>query len=222
MAQKEKKIPEYINFPIECLYGKTLREGLDEGLNYAIGYEMRGYDRKNYPDENTYYQKMKEGIAAKIGVICKSGWARYGETYRGYERRGLTGCKTDIVFLIRGGFADENPLWEMKFRAYLAFKSIIPTKAYIKTNKRMLCARMAGILNPSEIGPRDKLAISYYLGLSNRRTWQGFIKSMCEDWGLGYYPKGRGFYVAFGISGKTIKERLNDKEIRLKEAMGKS
>ena len=219
MAQKEKKIPKYINFPIECLYGKTLREGLDEGLDYAIGHEMRGYDRKNYPDENTYYEKMKEGIADKIGVICYSGWARYAETYRGYKRRGLTGCKTDLVFSVRKGFADENPLWEMKFRAFLAFKSIIPTKGYIKTNKHMLCARMAGILNPLEM---DKLGRFYYEELSNRRTWQGFIKSMCEDWGLGYYPKGRGFYVAFGISGKTIKERLNNKEIRLKEAMGKS
>lgn len=219
MAQEEKKIPKYINFPIECLYNKKLKDGINEGINYAIGYEMRGYDCKDYPDESTYYQKMRYAIRAKIGVICHRGYTRYAETYQGYKRRGLTGCKTDLAYSVRNGLADGYPLWEMKFRAFLAFKSIIPTKGYIKTNKKMLCARMAGILNPSEI---DNLGSFYYKVLSNRRTWQGFIKSMCEEWGLGYYPKGRGFYVAFGISGKTIKERLNNKEIRLKEAMGKS
>lgn len=222
MARQKGKMPKYINFPIACLKGKSLRGGIDEGMNYALGYFIKDYDIKNYANKSEYYTTLNNDIWNALGIVVSSGYGTYVDTYHVYEREALTGCPTDIAFSLRDGCFSE-PYSEMLFRAYLAFKSIIPAKKFAKTNKAMLCARMMGYLNATEFRKRKpELGMEYEREFSNRRTWQKFIKDMCERWHLGYYGRAQGFYVSFVLSGTGIKKQIEAKKKKLNEAMGKT
>lgn len=222
MARQKDKMPKYINFPIECLKGKSLRDGLNEGIYYALGYFIKGYDCKDYRNKEEYYITLKNDILDTLGITVYSGWGIYLDTCREYERKALTGCPKDIAFSLQDGCFSE-PYSEMLLRAYLALKSIIPAKKYAKTNKAMLCARMVGFLNATEFHKfRPKLGMEYERIFSNRRTWQKFIKDMCERWHLGYYGRAQGFYVSFALSGTGIKKQIETKKKKLNEAMGKA
>ena len=74
----------------------------------------------------------------------------------------------------------------------------------------------------SYAGRLSELGMEYERIFSNRRTWQKFIKDMCESWHLGYYGRAQGFYVSFALSGTGIKKQIETKKKKLNEAMGKA
>lgn len=223
MARQKDKMPKYINFPIVCLQGKSLRDGINEGAKYAVGYFIRDYDQSNYNSEAEYYSTMSQDIFNALGIRVNSGYREYAEVRDMYIiKTALTGCPTDMLKATNEGWFD-NAYSEMLFRAYLAFKSIIPAKKFAKTNKAMLCARMVGCINFRElIDNGDQKGVNYFLSFRNRRTWQKFIKDMCERWHLGYYGRAQGFYVSFVLSGTGIKKQIEAKKKKLNESMGKT
>jgi hypothetical protein len=97
----------------------------------------------------------------------------------------------------------------VQFACYIALKSILGKKTYVKTNKQLIIARMAGYINHEQIKPKPavKELLNRY---SERYQFEKLMINMQLKWNMSIYSyRTRGLFISNSKvmdSDKLIKE----------------
>lgn len=204
MESFENPDVKYFNFPVQLMQGilkaneQTKKVFLNNLLHYSIyRHSVLIEDFNEY--EETDEQRFNRS-AGWLGV--ELGNVKYAlnagiELYARYKNaKVFTGLNTAIFWDFYNN--DKTSYhWECLF-AFLAFKSIIGKKQYVKTNNQLLFTRMAG-----REKVKDYQAIK---GFNFTRYHLDKIKTELQlNWSLQYYSRyTKGFYAGFGISLESL------------------
>lgn len=185
----------YANFPISILALEDIKSVALYALYYSVGRAERM--PMTIQEALDYFHLPHGDIAA---------WqARSEHTYNTYKWRSriMTGANANQLLLLSKG-QETRPDEAMKFRAYLAIKSIIGRGAYKRTSIAHVVARMFGMTDKELSGCTDENKTRW----ARRRQFAKLIKGLTNDYHLAYYaPKGcRGFFVSFVLSHETLKQ----------------
>lgn len=190
----------YINFPISILATEDIRGMAYMALQYSVGRRIKGCSQVQWQEAVrealTYFQLPLSGeqwwfdTSPQI-YLCKC-----------YDRV-MTGAKTNQLMVFAKGQETRHDE-AMKFRAYLAIKSIIGRGAYKRTSIAHVVARMFGMTDKELSECTDKNKTRW----TRRRQFAKLTKGLTNDYHLAYYvPKGcRGFFVSFVLSYEALKQ----------------
>jgi hypothetical protein len=115
------------------------------------------------------------------------------------EKEVYTMCNKELLFQFRDNEKTEFEL--AQFACYLALRSILGKKPYIRTNKQHIHARMFGYASVKQLPERLPETIEpFFNKFKTRRRMERLLLAMQEYWNiLIYWPIGtHGFYVADG------------------------
>ena len=184
----------YLNFPIELLQGFMIdsKKCLVDIANYgSYAHCLKlGYGNELSKQKATYEYFDFE---FKKANACKS--FELGEQlYNSIEKN------TPMAGISMTMFGDyyknkKTPFEKACLLAYLAFKSIIGDKQYIRMTNIFLISRMAGNRNKDDDLPQELIP---YTGDNGRRRLIAIKNELQMKFGLVYYGQHtRGFYVSF-------------------------
>lgn len=195
---------KYFNFPVQLMQNvlkanQKIKQGfLTSLLHYAIyRHSLFIEDLNEYEEtEQERFKRSAEWLNVSIGNI-NSALCDGKELYSQYKKANVyTGLNTNIFWdFYKNEKTDYQ--WECLF-AFLAFKSIIGKKQYVKTNNQMLYTRMAG---------KEKVKEYQALkGFNFSRYHLDKIKTELQiNWGLQYYSRyTKGFYAGFDIDLESL------------------
>ena len=188
----------YANFPISILALEDIKFVALHALYYSVG---RAECMPMTIQEALDYFHLPHGDIAA--------WqARSEYTYNTYKWRSriMTGANANQLLLFSKG-QETRPDEAMKFRAYLAIKSIIGRGAYKRTSITHVVARMFGMTDKELSECTDKNKTRW----TRRRQFAKLTKGLTNDYHLAYYaPKGcRGFFVSFVLSYEALKQECS-------------
>lgn len=204
MKTPEKPDTKYFNFPVQLMQRvlKTNQQAKKDFLENLLHYSI--YRHAVFiEDLNEYEETDEERFKRSAGWLnVKLGNGKYAlsngkELYTKYKTsKVFTGLNTDIFWdFYKNDKTDYH--WECLF-TFLAFKSIIGKKKYVKTNNQLLFTRMAG---------KEKVKEYQSLkGFDFTRYRLDKIKTELQiNWGLKYYSRyTKGFYAGFDIDFETL------------------
>ena len=186
----------YANFPISILAVEDIRTVALNALYYSVG--RLAECKPMTIQEAVNYLNLPSG---KLTLWQSNSMYIYNE-YK-WRSRIMTGANANqLVLFYRGQETRYDEA--MKFRAYLAIKSIIGRGAYKRTSITHVVARMFGMTDKelSECTDGNKTR------WARRRQFAKLTKGLTNDYHLAYYaPKGcRGFFVSFVLSYESLKQ----------------
>lgn len=196
---RSKGQARYANFPISILALEDIKAVALHALYYSVG---RLTECKPMTiQEAVNYLNLPSGDIAL--------WQRWPmRVYNEYKWRGriMTGANANqLVLFYKGQETRYDEI--MRFRAYLAIKSIIGRGAYKRTSITHVVARMFGMTDKelSECTDGNKTR------WTRRRQFAKLTKGLTNDYHLAYYaPKGcRGFFVSFVLSYEALKQECS-------------
>lgn len=182
----------YLNFPVTILQNAfdDIRKVMDDIMNYA------GYSYAITTDHADKSKKMKAaGEKFKIvyyhdGKCFDNGLFLY---FKHSENAPKIGINKDMAFDYY-----KNPKTEYEIAvllAYLALKSIIGTKPYIRTSNDFLIARMGGFVAKKDVPDPLPETLAKY---ATRRMLDKIKFDLQNNWNVNFYSRYvRGFYVSF-------------------------
>lgn len=193
---RSKGQARYANFPISILALEDIKTVALHALYYSVG--RLAECKPMTIQEAVNYLNLPSGDITLWQ--CRSMYA-----YNEYKWRGriMTGASANQLVLFSKG--QETRYDEiMKFRAYLAIKSIIGRGAYKRTSITHVVARMFGMTDKELSECTDKNKTRW----ARRRQFAKLIKGLTNDYHLAYYaPKGcRGFFVSLVLSYESLKQ----------------
>lgn len=194
----------YFNFPVHLMQNvlkgnlQAKKDFLENLLHYSIyRHAVLIADLNEYEEtDEERYKRSASWFNVKLGnpkYALQKGMELYGK-YR--TAKVFTGLNTDIFWnFYKNDKTDYQ--WECLI-TFLAFKSIIGKKQYVKTNNQLLFTRMAG-----KEKVKDYLALK---GFQFTRYHMDKIKTELQiNWGLQYYSRyTKGFYAGFDIDLETL------------------
>ena len=197
---RPKRQDRYANFPISILALEDIKSLACTALQYSVGGRIRGCS----PEQ--WLEAVREALTYfQLPLSGEQWWFNTSvQTYscKCYDRV-MTGATTKQLMLFAQG-QETRPDEAMKFRAYMAIKSIIGRGAYKRTSITHVVARMFGMTDKelSECTDGNKTR------WARRRQFAKLTKGLTNDYHLAYYaPKGcRGFYVSFVLSYESLKQ----------------
>lgn len=203
----------YLNFPIRMLEELLLcnTDQKKSRLNDIVDIALFQHSKK-LEGQNEYEETELERMSRTINyyflfVDSPHGVLRNGkELFESYESAKVyVGVSTSIIIDFLNN--DKDPFeWECLV-AYLALKSIVGRKKYVKTNNTLMLARMSGCENILEYKETNGLRFSRY-HLDKIKT------ELQLNWFTVYYSRfTKGFYVGFDI---TLEELVFEAESRKK------
>ena len=186
----------YANFPISILAVEDIRAVALYALYYSVG--RLAECKPMTIQEAVNYLNLPSG-----DITFWQHWSM--RVYNEYKWRGriMTGANANqLVLFYKGQETRYDEI--MRFRAYLAIKSIIGRGAYKRTSITHVVARMFGMTDNelSECTDGNKTR------WTRRRQFAKLTKGLTNDYHLAYYaPKGcRGFFVSFVLSYEALKQ----------------
>lgn len=186
----------YANFPISILAVEDIRAVALYALYYSVG-RLAECKPMTIQEAVSYFYLPSDKITSWQDNSMK--------TYNAYKwgSRIMTGANTAQLMLFAKG-QETRPDEVMKFRAYMAIKSIIGRGAYKRTSIAHVVARMFGMTDKEFSGCTDENKTRW----TRRRQFAKLIKGLTNYYHLAYYaPKGcRGFFVSFVLSHETLKQ----------------
>ncbi|WP_080780242.1 hypothetical protein [Chryseobacterium phocaeense] len=219
METSKKYDVKYFNFPVHLMQNvlkanqKTKKDFLNDLLRYSIYRHAVLIE-----DLNEYEETDQERLKRSAGWLnVQLGNPKYAldEGIRLYDKyrnaKVFTGFNTDIFWdFYKNEKTDYH--WECLF-AFLAFKSIIGKKRYVKTNNELLFTRMAG-----------KETVKEYQALKGfnfTRYHLDKIKTELQlNWGLQYYSRyTKGFYAGFDIDLESLIYEAEKRKDSMKKAL---
>jgi hypothetical protein len=187
---------KYLNFPVKML--KTLHTNSKQFFNdvFDVGIYLKSQSEKGSTDLARYKsachtlgitQSNKEGgIRNALTIISGS-----------FKKQPFTGIEKDMLFDYYKNEKSENDI--IYLSAFLGIKSIIGTKPYCKTNKRMIHARMFGYNTPKEL-PAQKFLSEREKKLQIRWHMDKILLELQMNWFLKLISSHqRGMYISFDI-----------------------
>ncbi|WP_185286758.1 hypothetical protein [Chryseobacterium indologenes] len=204
MESPERPDVKYFNFPVQIMQGvlkangQIKKEFLNSLLYYAIyKHSLFIEDLNEYEEtEEERFKRSAQWLDVSLGNLDYA--LSKGETqYSKYKNtKVFTGLNTKIFWdFYKNDKTDYQ--WECLF-AFLALKSIIGKKHYVKTNNQLLFTRMAG---------KEKVKEYQILkGFNFTRYHLDKIKTELQiNWGLKYYSRyTKGFYAGFDIDLESL------------------
>lgn len=193
---RSKGQARYANFPISILALEDIKTVALYALYYSVG--RLAECKPMTIQEAVNYLNLPSGDITLWQ--CQSMYV-----YNEYKWRGriMTGANANQLVLFSKG--QETRYDEiMRFRAYLAIKSIIGRGAYKRTSITHVVARMFGMTDKELSECTDKNKTRW----ARRRQFAKLTKGLTNDYHLAYYaPKGcRGFFVSFVLPYESLKQ----------------
>jgi hypothetical protein len=210
---KDRKYFDYFNFPITIL---QLKNGDYTGrMRDMVLYALHDYTKKlTY---GTYIQKYSEA-AKKFNVHIYSKISEsYADAKKVHEKyfshyQPLTGIsiKTYWEFIDN----DKSTFDFQCLFTYLALKSIVGTKPYLKITNDLMIARHGGYISKKYL-PNP---LPSHLEVIKTRYWSDKIKEeLKNNWGVNFYGyQFRGFYFSLSLSYKQLVLEAEKNRINLK------
>ncbi len=183
----------YFNFPIQLLKGFLLdsQKCLVNIICYAIYKQSLKYE------SGTEIEKVESAIK-----FLKTGGDASGFLLKGKKLYGETATHSPMVGISKTMFFDYFLNYKTEFEkvcllAFLALRSIIKNKSYIKMDNKFFLARMDGKACSCELSDLSQEIQKY----SSRRLLDKVKRELVYNWYLIYYSRyTRGFYVSFNLS----------------------
>lgn len=219
MENPEKSDVKYFNFPVQLMQGvlksnqKIKKEFLSNVLHYSIyRHSVLIEDLNQYEEtQQERFNRSAQWLHVELGnpKYALSEGMELNKKYK--NAKVFTGLNTGVFWdFYKNDKTDYQ--WEYLF-AFLAFKSIIGKKQYVKTNNELLYTRMAG---------KEKVKEYQVLkGFSFTRYHLDKIKTELQTgWGLKYYSRyTKGFYVGFNIDLETLIYEAEKRKDSMKAAL---
>lgn len=191
----------FLNFPIVCLQEafRDIKKVMNDIMAYA-GY-VHTLKLEYGEDED-----LMKAAGHYFGITYGNAYDRYrhGETLFNSidERTPMAGINKDVLFDFYKNRKTNDEIAVLL--AFLAIKSIIGTKPYIKLTNDFMLARMAGCGSVSDMPiPLPEPLFNY----ATRRKLDKIKFELQTDWNVNYYSYyTRGFYVS--IDSKFPLDRL--------------
>lgn len=213
---------KYFNFPIHLMQGilksneQTKKEFLNNLLYYAVyRHSILIEDLNEYEEtESERFKRSAEWFKVSLGNL-NFALSKGKILYSKYENaKVFVGLNLDIFWKFYKS-NKTNYQWECLF-SFLALKSIIGKKKFVKTNNQMLYTRMAG---KEKVKEYQKLK-----GFNFTRYHLDKIKTELQiNWGLQYYSRyTKGFYAGFDIDLETLIYEAEKKKDSMKAALLKA
>lgn len=196
------KKAQYFNFPIWLLSGfmENKHEILNNILYYGIFYYM--LNTSEYVDEEIHEVCYFEEAANKLNVKLRNTEKAYkqAEALHANTPAGVpfSSISTHVFWQY---YNEEKTEFEYTcFLAYIAFKSMIGSKAYMKATNAFMLARMDGKTKQCDYSELSPSIAQYAHEYQTKK-----IRGALENWGLVFYARyTRGFY----FSHKLRREQL--------------
>lgn len=199
MCEKAK----YVNFPISLLSGafENIETVVDNIIHYAVyrhslNLEIGGEIRRMRDSSNFFNVKfgnIERSIERAKKIYCS-------------VKKGTPFASVKLKMLWDYHDNQKKECEIACFCAFCAIKSSIGDKDYVKTNKRLVVARMFGFtdieslesISMQRIGVKTENLIRKY---SLRYHIDNVILELKKNWGLKLYSEhSRGFYLSFSLS----------------------
>lgn len=188
---------KYINFPIQLVHGfLTNKEEAMKGWIYfhLFSEASKLYSFRKDEDEAFEQAAAKEGISLVFVKVARQEGARLFFKYPP-GRNPMTGLTQKMYFEYRDEVKTEKEY--LTLLAYLALKSIIGNKPYIKMGNDFFLSRMDGHIKKV---PPGKLTKEVKKWSSNYKL-QRLKSDLIQSWGLVHYGiKTKGFYISFELN----------------------
>ena len=219
------------NYDDEAFYSD--RDGFEnDGFTYPDGFDNLVNEKNLYDNACINYRLH---IALDFLNIRKTSKDNLYNTYekicsKHKDRRVFGMVNINHLFTFRDEDKSIDDLFQLC--AYIGAKSIIGTKAYIKTNKEHLFARVFGF-KKADIASKGEYHKMLYEKYSKRYHFN-FLKVQLENWGFSTYSyKMRGFYLfdknkisldelllklSNVSASKSKKQQIEEKRLRDKKA----
>lgn len=186
----------FFTFPVEVLQGAftNIKAVCNDAINYAIFVRCNDYDES--PDEAFDFF----GITGNPDLSAKEGQ----ELYDSFDNPPLVSVNKAIIFdFLKNSKTD----FEISvFCCFCGLRSIIGTKAYVKTTNEFLLARMFGFRSIEELKKYNSESEYFQKHFSTTQKiryqlTEKIIRNELEaDWGLKYYSnQSRGFFASFQL-----------------------
>lgn len=182
----------YFNFPV------TMLQGAFDNISHVMN-DIMDYAGYVHALSLEYGDKSKKMQAAGkfFGITWGNEFNSYANGKALYERHNgslpKVGINKDIAFDF---YKNRKTEYEIAvLLAYLALKSIVGMKPYIKTSNNFLIARMGGFISTRDVPKKLPMTLKRY---TTRRFLDKIKFDLRNNWKVNFYSRYvRGFYVSF-------------------------
>lgn len=201
----------YFNNPISMIpaISKNYQKGLCDAVDYCIA---RMADRVIDEDGCELKDAIEKAIkhyAITLGNPTQS-YLTGSELIDKHDNRGLplTGINKKVLFDYYNNTKTDRAVEQLV--CFLAIKSILGNKPAVKTNKKLIAARMAGLLSFKDYPTNPE-------GLMKKRTERYYMDELLNDmqvyWNVKIYShKLKGFYMSLKLDRKQMAEMSEAKK----------
>lgn len=197
----------FFNFPITMIpeISKDHNEGLAMVMDYCIARMAKRFEDEDGSARRNAIKNASEHYHVTLGnpeLTFERGCGLILE----HDGKGmpLTGIERQIYWDYYK--KDKTPRQVEQLVCFMAIKSILGAKDFIKTNKNMVAARMAGLLSYKYYP-----AVLTEKSLLSKRTERYYMNRLLEDmqysWNVKIFGNGvRGFYMSLNLSTTQMAE----------------
>ncbi len=218
---------QYFNFPIQLLQGafSDISKTMSDVMDYA------GYAHTLKLEHGTDEKKM-DAAGKHFGITfgdSRNGFRSGERFYKSFGANSpMTGINKDTCFDFYKNYKTQNEIAVLL--SFLALKSIIGNKAYIKTSNEYLITRMGGYVSKSDLPNPIPEPLRKF---NTRRKIERLKFELETNWEMNFYARNvRGFYVSNGNTSldklileaeRNRKKYLNNKlKTKKEEALAKA
>lgn len=197
----------YINFPIQLISGLLVDK--TKTMNHWLYYWLISLSDPNKIPTDEDFSLVCDNAGISVGNISsakKTGfelWLKYSP-----KSNPIVGLEKEMFFDFY--HTEKSEIEMTTLAAFLAIKSIVGNKPYIKTGNDFLVSRMDGHLKRVALGKLSKELKKW----SSVYKLQKVKSILIESWGLVHYSRYmRGFYVSFQLNLDKLAEIAESKRI---------
>lgn len=184
---------DYYNFPIQLIHNlfHDTENCFTNIINYSVYFDFK---KSGLLDYSSFVTSKHSHCIIELDKCLGQ------QLNDSLEREGLTGIKHESVKNYLSFEIDTKSL--VKLSVHLAWKSIIGTKKYIKTNNSLLIARMHGVISSNNNYKLNPLISEYK---NSKYKISKLKRSACDsfEWTYSSYHS-RGYYISNKISLKQL------------------
>ncbi len=209
----------YYNFPLKMLEGFTNKKNTNAILNNILDYCIyEKYLEYDYLNENEKKETIEKDLGINFGSF-KTSVSNGKKQYNDFSDEKIkVGLYNKIFWKYYN--QDKTDFEIICLLGFLAIKSILGNKLYVKTNNAFWLSRMNARSKTMQGFNKLPAGIQKF---NTRRKLEKIKNELRENWDLKIYAKStRGFYVSYKLTYKELvieveKKRKSNKEMIKKE-----
>jgi len=196
----------YFNFPVQLLSGLLLDH--QQCLQKVLYYSLYAYGLKLSGNQNQRIKESAEYFRVTLGNLSQVNEIGSELVEKFSSNSPMTGITTSVFWKYYG---QQKTEWDKAILlAFLAMKSIVGNKPYLKMDNKYWLSRMAGETHSIPVHCLPPEIFKY----ANEYQTKKLKSELSEFWGLVTYSRyTRGFYVSFKL---PLKELILEAEKRRK------